>query len=184
MPMRVIAMKRCRAMFEPPEKGERATLNPNLSTRLNLLFFRSGPWAAGWLFLVEEGERAALNFQRKDFEITQQDQVRDPSPTNRAVSIRCRMFSVMSELGQKRKCRRFHATSAMPRSTDIARRGDQHQRGPTPSGSPGRLLDDQSGRARRLARLTSLCRGGKAIKLGRVLHQNGGPRRRIWRPFG
>ena len=36
--MRVIAKKRCRAMFEPPEKGERATLNPNLSTRLNLLF--------------------------------------------------------------------------------------------------------------------------------------------------
>jgi hypothetical protein len=59
MPMRVIAKKRCRAMFEPPEKGERATLNPNLSTRLNL-FFRSGPWAAGWLLLVEEGERAAL----------------------------------------------------------------------------------------------------------------------------
>ena len=102
MPMRVIAKKRCRAMFEPPEKGERATLNPNLSTRLNLLFFRSGPWAAGWLLLVEEGERAALNFQRKDFEIMQQDQVRDPSPTNRAVSIRCRMFSVMSELGVRR----------------------------------------------------------------------------------
>jgi len=36
--MRVIAKKRCRAMFESPEKGERATLNPNLSTRLNLLF--------------------------------------------------------------------------------------------------------------------------------------------------
>jgi len=36
--MRVIAKKRCRAMFQPPEKGERATLNPNLSTRLNLLF--------------------------------------------------------------------------------------------------------------------------------------------------
>jgi hypothetical protein len=36
--MRVIAKKRCRAMFEPPGKGERATLNPNLSTRLNLLF--------------------------------------------------------------------------------------------------------------------------------------------------
>jgi hypothetical protein len=52
MPMRVIAKKRCRAMFEPPEKCERATLNPNLSTRLNLLFFRSGPWAAGWLLLV------------------------------------------------------------------------------------------------------------------------------------
>jgi hypothetical protein len=38
MPIRVIAKKRCRAMFEPPEKGERATLNSNLSTRLNLLF--------------------------------------------------------------------------------------------------------------------------------------------------
>jgi hypothetical protein len=35
--------------------------------------------------LVEGGERAALDFQRKDFEIVQQDQVRDPSPTNRAV---------------------------------------------------------------------------------------------------
>jgi hypothetical protein len=34
--MRVIAKKRCRAMVEPPEKGERATLNPNLSTKLNL----------------------------------------------------------------------------------------------------------------------------------------------------
>ena len=53
--------------------------------------------------MVEEGERAALDFQRKDFEIVQQDQVRDPSPTNRAVSIRCRMFSVMSELGQSTK---------------------------------------------------------------------------------
>ena len=41
MPMRVIAKKRCRAMFEPPEKGERATLNPNLSTRLKPTFFRS-----------------------------------------------------------------------------------------------------------------------------------------------
>ena len=38
MPMRVIAKKRCRAMVEPPEKGERATLNPNHSTRLNLFF--------------------------------------------------------------------------------------------------------------------------------------------------
>jgi hypothetical protein len=34
VPMRVIAKKRCRAMVEPPEKGERATLNANLSTRL------------------------------------------------------------------------------------------------------------------------------------------------------
>jgi hypothetical protein len=38
MPMRAIAKKRCRAMFEPPEKGERATLNSNLSTRLIPLF--------------------------------------------------------------------------------------------------------------------------------------------------
>src|ERR1700721_3278681 len=37
--MRVIAKKRCRAMVEPPEKGERATLNPNLSTRLKPTFF-------------------------------------------------------------------------------------------------------------------------------------------------
>ena len=59
MPMRVIAKKRCRAMFEPPEKGERATLNPNLSTRLKPTFFRSGPWAAGWLLLVEEASGAA-----------------------------------------------------------------------------------------------------------------------------
>jgi hypothetical protein len=56
-------------------------------------------WLGGALAIaVEEGERAALNFQRKDFEIVQQDQVRDPSPTNRAVSICCRMFSVMSEV--------------------------------------------------------------------------------------
>jgi hypothetical protein len=60
MPMRVIAKKRCRAMVEPPEKGERAILNPNLSTRLKPTFFRSGPWAAGWLLLVEEGERRCL----------------------------------------------------------------------------------------------------------------------------
>src|ERR1700730_15575396 len=38
MPMRLIAKKRCRAMSDPPEKAERATLNHNLSTRLNLLF--------------------------------------------------------------------------------------------------------------------------------------------------
>jgi hypothetical protein len=33
MPMRVIAKKRDRAMFETPEKGERATLNSNPSTK-------------------------------------------------------------------------------------------------------------------------------------------------------
>jgi hypothetical protein len=29
-------------MVEPPEKGKRATLNPNLATRLKPTFFRSG----------------------------------------------------------------------------------------------------------------------------------------------
>ena len=47
MPMRVIAKKRCRAMFEPPEKGERATLNPNLSTRLKPTFFPIRPLGGG-----------------------------------------------------------------------------------------------------------------------------------------
>ena len=42
MPMRVIAKKRCCAMVEPPEKGERAILNPILSTKLKPTFFRSG----------------------------------------------------------------------------------------------------------------------------------------------
>jgi hypothetical protein len=60
MPMRVIAKKMCRAMVEPPEKGERASLNPNHSARLKPTFFRSGPWAAGWLLLVEEGERREM----------------------------------------------------------------------------------------------------------------------------
>ena len=60
MPMRVIAKKRCRAMFEPPEVGERATPNPNPSTRLKPTSFRSGPWAAGWLLSLEEGERRCL----------------------------------------------------------------------------------------------------------------------------
>jgi hypothetical protein len=55
MPTRAIAKKRCRAMVEPPEKGERATPNPNLSTRLNLLFFDQA-LATGWLLLVEEGD--------------------------------------------------------------------------------------------------------------------------------
>ena len=35
MPMRVIAKKSCRAMFEPPEKGERASRHPNLLAGLN-----------------------------------------------------------------------------------------------------------------------------------------------------
>jgi hypothetical protein len=36
VPKRVIAKKRCRAMVEPPEKNTNG--NPNLLTRLNLLF--------------------------------------------------------------------------------------------------------------------------------------------------
>jgi hypothetical protein len=47
MPMRVIAKKRCRAMFEPPEKGERIALNLNLSTRLKPTFFPIRP-LGGW----------------------------------------------------------------------------------------------------------------------------------------
>jgi hypothetical protein len=72
--MSVIAKKKCRAMFEPPEKGERATLNPNLSTRLNLLI---SDQALGRRVGYCRSRRAsvALNFQRKDFEIVQQDQV-------------------------------------------------------------------------------------------------------------
>src|SRR5258707_3837165 len=55
--MRVIAKKRCRAMVEPPEKGERATLNPNLSTRLNLLFSDQGPLGGGLAIAGRGGER-------------------------------------------------------------------------------------------------------------------------------
>lgn len=36
MPMRVIAKKRCRAMFVPPGKGERVTLDPELWMEPNL----------------------------------------------------------------------------------------------------------------------------------------------------
>jgi hypothetical protein len=43
-----------------------------------------------------------------------------PSPTNRAVSIRCRMFSVMSELGQKRKSWPRCGTSALPPIADMS----------------------------------------------------------------
>jgi hypothetical protein len=41
VPMRAIVKKRCRAIVEPPEKGERDTLNPNLSTRQKTIFFRT-----------------------------------------------------------------------------------------------------------------------------------------------
>jgi hypothetical protein len=58
VPIRVIAKKRCRAMVEPPEKGARATLNPNLSTRLKPTFFRSGPLGGG-LAIAGRGGRAA-----------------------------------------------------------------------------------------------------------------------------
>jgi hypothetical protein len=39
-PMRVTAKKRCRAMFEPSQKCERANLNPNLSTGLDVALYR------------------------------------------------------------------------------------------------------------------------------------------------
>ena len=42
--------------------------------------------------------RLTLN---EDFEIVQQDQLHDPSPTNRAVSIRPRMFSDAVRVGQR-----------------------------------------------------------------------------------
>jgi hypothetical protein len=57
VPMRVIAKKRCRAMVEPPEKGERATLNPNLSTRPKPTFFPISSWAGAWPLLAVEGKR-------------------------------------------------------------------------------------------------------------------------------
>ena len=69
MPMRVIAKKRYRAMFEPPEKGERATLNPNLSTRLKPTFFRSGPWAAGWLLRSRRAGVPRLIFNAKTLKL-------------------------------------------------------------------------------------------------------------------
>jgi hypothetical protein len=54
-------------------------------------------------WLVVERDAAALIASWRTAQIGQQDQVRDPNPTNRAVSIRCRMFSVMSELCQNAK---------------------------------------------------------------------------------
>jgi hypothetical protein len=56
MPMRVIAKKRCRAMVEPPEKGERP-LYPVGETKPS---FSDGAWAAVWLLLVEEGSVPGL----------------------------------------------------------------------------------------------------------------------------
>jgi hypothetical protein len=55
MPMSVIAKKSCRAMFEPPEKGV-VTLNPNLLTRLNILFSDQALGRRGSL-LLEASER-------------------------------------------------------------------------------------------------------------------------------
>jgi hypothetical protein len=60
MPMRVIAKKRCRAMFEPPEKGERATLNPNLSTRLRPAFFSDQALGRRVAITARGGERCCL----------------------------------------------------------------------------------------------------------------------------
>jgi hypothetical protein len=59
--MKAIAKKSCRAMFEPPGKGERVTPDPNLSARLNLLFCDHA-------------------VQPKHLKIVQQDQAREPKP--------------------------------------------------------------------------------------------------------
>ncbi len=69
MPMRVIAKKRCRALFEPPEKGERATLNPNLSTRLKPTFFSDHPLGSG-LAIAGRGGRAALSRRSSSLGLT------------------------------------------------------------------------------------------------------------------
>src|SRR5882724_12195140 len=71
-------------MVEPPEKGERATLNSNLSTRLNLLFSDQALARRVGYCWSRRASKPRLIFN--DFEIVQQDHVRRPSPTNRAVS--------------------------------------------------------------------------------------------------
>src|SRR5450631_1522321 len=66
--MRVIAKKRCRAMFEPPEKGERATLNPNLSTRPLLFSDQALGRRVGYCWSRRASVRRFI-FNAKDFEI-------------------------------------------------------------------------------------------------------------------
>ena len=102
MPMRVIAKKRCRAIFESPEKGERATVNPNLSTTLNLLFSDQALGRRVGYCWSRRASVPRLIFNAKTLKLCARSSSH-PRPTNRAVSIRCRMFSVMSELGQTEK---------------------------------------------------------------------------------
>lgn len=68
VPMRVVAKKRCCAMVEPPEKGERATLNPNLLTTLNLLFSDQekveGPIRGGFAMKHRRQKRVSFDGER------------------------------------------------------------------------------------------------------------------------
>jgi hypothetical protein len=68
--------------------------------------------------LVEEDEPAALNFQRKYFEIVQQDQVRDPNPTNRAsrCAVECSQCPSWVKM-QNARCEQMF--SALPPTSDI-----------------------------------------------------------------
>jgi len=69
--------------------------------------------------LVEEGERAALNFQRIDVKLCSKIKFATQAPTNRAVSIRCRIFSVTSELGHQRTSSCVPARSVDPSAADM-----------------------------------------------------------------
>ena len=109
MPMRVIAKKRFRAMFEPPEKGARATLNPNLSTRLKPTFFRSGPWAAG-LAIARRGGRAALSHRSSR---SQDRMLRDGSDQHSIKPINCRFSWCSEKLGGFMQTGAFDAQTAV-----------------------------------------------------------------------
>ena len=135
-PMRVIAKKRCRAMFEPPEKGERATLNPNLSTRLLLFSDQALGRRVGYCWSRRASVRRFI-FNAKTLKLCARSSSH-PSPTNRAVSIRCRMFSVMSELGQSRPNWAARVMSGLPPFCGHLRRPGwcQQRKSPTLNQSP------------------------------------------------
>src|SRR5450631_1582223 len=98
--MRVIAKKRCRAMFEPPEKGERATPNPNLSTRLNLLFSDQALGRRVGYCWSRRASVPRLFYNAKTLKLCSKIKFATQAQQTGAVSIRCRMFSVMSEFVQ------------------------------------------------------------------------------------
>jgi hypothetical protein len=80
IPMRVIAKKRCRAIFEPPEKDDRTTLHLICPATLNLLLPTSLARRIGWLF----------DYAARSKFLTQAQQT---APAQRDV------FSVLSEFG-------------------------------------------------------------------------------------